>query len=243
MAVQIVDQLGAYLHYWAPYVILSWGTALTPVNIAGWHGNIFETVYGNLYPANIHPVGKDFGSIYRYGQPDPVKDVNPYTAEDLYSFEFLGTMYATPLQIAYNNPYGYAPFAAMNYTVSSSAGVMPNGYPYNGTVITFNFLPGMVWQDGAPFTAIDLNFSIWYYDLGGFSSNPYNPSQGTVTYAPGIVFNYTAVASNPSFDFFGGAPGLVGTYVPPNDPYQITIYFNTTSIFNLNNVYGIPILP
>lgn len=89
---------------------------------------------------------------------------------------------------------------------------------------------------------LQITTTLWYGDVGGYSSNPYNPSQETVYYAPRIVFNYTDEANSPSYDY-GAAPGFVGSYVPPNDPYQITIYFNGTSVWNLLYVYGLNILP
>ncbi|MEM3794712.1 MAG: hypothetical protein QW429_02440, partial [Thermoprotei archaeon] len=226
-----------------PYVILDWGTSLTPVNVASWKGYISEAPYGVLFPANVHPVGANFGGLYRFGEPQPPDTLNLYKATTLYDYNILGLTYTTPLQVALNNPVQLVANAAYNYTITTSSGIDPNGHYFNGSVITFNFLPNAVWQDGVPMTAVDYNFTLWYLDLGGFSSNPYNPSSDTYTIDPGVTVNYTAESLNPGLEWFGVASGFVDSYVPPNNPYQISLYFNTSSINNILNVYGIPILP
>jgi hypothetical protein len=241
-AVKISQELGARLQNWTPYIIFEWSQNAIPVNIKAWRGNVFENVYGSLYPSNVHPANSSFGSLYRYGLPDPIVTDNPYPTEDLYSAIYYGLQTPTPLGITYSSPTSFSPSSAYNWTVTSGSGMDPNGHPFKGTEITFNFLPNLVWGDGAPFTAVDYNFTLWYYDVGGFVNNPYTGGD-MLTVAPGVNLNYTAEASASSFDFFNAAPGFVDSYVPPSNPDQITLYFNTTSYFNLNYVFGIPILP
>jgi ABC-type oligopeptide transport system substrate-binding subunit len=234
-----------YLQEQVPEVILDWGSNLLPVNVANWKGYTSEAPYGILFPPpyEIHPVNSTFGSLYRFGMPSPPDTLNVYEASSVYDFEVLGNEYTLPLQVSPSNPFQIIPDAAYNYTVSTGSGMTPNGHPYNGTVVTMDFLPNIAWQDGVPMTALDYNFTLWWFDLGGYSSNPYNSSSDVVTIDPGVTVNYTAEANNPSFDYFGLAPSLVDTYVPPSNPYQLTIYFNTSSVFNLLNVYGVPIMP
>ncbi|MEM0272881.1 MAG: ABC transporter substrate-binding protein, partial [Thermoprotei archaeon] len=236
-------QVATILQEDLPYVILDWGVSLTPVNVASWKGYIIEAPYGVLFPANVHPVSQNFGGLYRYGMPQAPDTLNIYEATSLYDFDILGLMYATPLQVAVNNPVQLEGNAAYNYTISTFTGVDPNGHYVNGSVITFNFLRNAVWQDGVPMTAVDYNFTLWYLDVGGFSSNPYNPSSDTVTIDPGVTVNYTAESSNPGLEWFGTAPGFVDSYVPPSNPYQIMVYFNTSSVNNILSIYGDPILP
>jgi ABC-type oligopeptide transport system substrate-binding subunit len=226
-----------------PYVILDWGVSLTPVNVASWKGYIVEAPYGVLFTANVHPVGQNFGGLYRFGMPQSPDTLNLYEATSLYDFDILGLLYTTPLQVSLSNPVQLFANAAYNYSITTASGVDPNGHYFNGSVITFNFLPNAVWQDGVPMTAVDFNFTLWYLDVGGYSSNPYNPSSDTVTIDPGVTVNYTAEAANPGLEWFGSASSFVDSYVPPNDPYQITLYFNTSSISNILTVYGLPILP
>ncbi|HXW36736.1 MAG TPA: ABC transporter substrate-binding protein [Nitrososphaerales archaeon] len=226
-----------------PYIILDWGTSLTPVNVQSWKGYTLEAPYGVLFPGEVHPTGSTFGSLYRFGTPQNPDTLNLYVATSLYDFQILNLLIQTPLTIAYNDPVGIVANAAYNYSIGSLDGKDPNGHPVNGTTITMNFNPNVYFSDGVPLTAADYNFTLWWLDMGGFSSNPWNPSQDTVTIDPGVVLNYTAESANPALEYFGEAAGFVDSYVPPSNPYQLTIYFNTTSIFNLNEVYSEPILP
>ncbi|MDG6988116.1 MAG: hypothetical protein JRN21_02195 [Nitrososphaerota archaeon] len=224
-----------------PYIMMSWGTSLTPVNVQTWKGYYLEAPYGinNQFPGEIHPAGSIFGSLYRFGMPQNPDTLNFYSATSLYDFQILDNWVANPLTVSPSNPVGIAPEIASNYTVGSLTGTDPNGHYVNGTVITMNFNPNAYWSDGVPLTAADYNFTLWYLDLGGFSSNPYNPSSGVVNIDPGVSVNYTAESSAPGLEYFGLASGMVDTYVPPSNPYQLQIFFNTSSIFNLNNVYAI----
>jgi ABC-type dipeptide transport system, periplasmic component len=155
-ATQLAQQIGTILQEDLPYVILDWGVNLIPVRVDTWKGYISEPPYGQLFPADIHPVNTTFGTLYRFGQPQAPDTLNLYIATTLYDFQILGNEYTTPLQVSLNNPVQLFPYAAYNYTVSAGAGVTPNGHPYNGTVVTMNFLPNQVWWDGVPVTALRL---------------------------------------------------------------------------------------
>jgi len=160
----------------------------------------------------------------------------------LYDFQILNLLDLSPLQVSPSNPVGIIANAASNYTISTLAGKDPNGHFVNGTVVTMNFNPNVYFSDGIPLTAADYNFTLWWLDMGGFSSNPYTGGH-TVTIDPGVTVNYTAESSNPALEYFGEAAGFADSYVPPSNPYQLQIFFNTTSIFNLLEVYGEIILP
>ncbi len=242
-ALNYTHQALTFLQTDLPYVTLFWGTTLFPVSTVGWQGYIVEPPYGTLLPGNVHPANSTFGAIYHVaalGTVDDMNILNYLSAQDDIIF---GSQFVSALGIPYNNPVGYMANAAENWTVSSGSGTMPNGESYNGTTITFNFLPNFIWGDGVPLTAEDFNFTLWYYDVGGYSSNPYNPSDSNISIAPGITLDYTAVSQHPSTVWFDSAPGFVGSYVTPSNPYHITLYFNTTSVFNLYNVFGLSILP
>ena len=224
-----------------PYIIMSWGTSLTPVNVQTWKGYYLEAPYGinNQFPGEIHPAGSTFGSLYRFGMPQNPDTLNFYPATSLYDFQILGNWVANPLTVSPSNPVGIVANLASNYTVGSLTGNDPNGHYVNGTVITMNFNPNVYWSDGVPLTALDYNFTLWYLDVGGFASNPYSTTSDVVTIDPGVSVNYTAESSAPGLEYYGVASGFVDTYVPPTNPYQLQIFFNTSSIFNLDSVYAL----
>jgi ABC-type transport system substrate-binding protein len=247
LAQNYANQMAVYFQETVPLVVLNWFTTLTPVNTLNWRGNILDPGYpGFVFPGDVHPANSTFGTLYRYGLGDSLSNPNIYTTVDSYDYEFLSVQWITALQLSYSTTSELAPWAAYNWTMQRGAGMMPNGHYYNGSTLTMHFIPDMVWQDGAPFTAIDFNFSLWYFDVAGYTSNPYNSSLDTVTYSPGVVFNYTAEVNSPSGVWFDISPNLVGSYVPPNNPDTITLFFNSSSIFNLYSPFGVwnlPILP
>lgn len=245
-AVDNAKTAGVFLQENVPIIILAWGTSIIPVSLIGWRGYIFQAQVGYAFPGNIHPQGKIFGGLYRYADLFPPTDLNVYTQVSGADYAVLSMMWLTPMQLSYNATEIF-PWAVYNWSIKPSYGLMPNGHFYNGSVATLHFLQNIVWQDGAPLTAIDLNFTIWYLDAGGFTSNPYNKSESVIEYAPGVKINLTEAALNPSSEWFGSIPNLAGTYVPPNDPYTIEIFFNSTSIFNIERpfpaLWTMPILP
>jgi ABC-type transport system substrate-binding protein len=243
LALQYTQESAVDLQSQLPYVVLSWGSEATPVNVQTWKGYTLEAPYGLLLFGEIHPAGAIFGSLYRFGTPQNPDTLNPYVATSLYDFQILDQEFSTPLSVSVTNPVGIVANEAYNYSLSTLTGTDPNGHYVNGTVVTMNFNPDVYWSDGVPLTAADYNFTIWYLNFGGFTSNPYHPSSDTLTIDPGVSVNYTAESSNPALEYFGEGAGLVDSYVPPSNPYQIEIFFNTTSIFNLLSVYGEITLP
>lgn len=238
-AVTAATQLQSQL----PYVILAWSSSLTPVNTQSWRAYTLEPPYGTLFPGDVHPINATFGTLYRFGNPDGPDTYNVWTATSLYDFNVIGLQDLSALQVSPDVPTQIIADAAINYTLGSSAGTMPNGHAYNGTTITMNFNPNVYFEDGVPLTALDYNFSLWYFDVGGFTTSPYN-SQDDITIDPGVTINYTAEANSPALEYWGSVPGFIGSYVPANNPYQVTVYFNGSSIFNLQGeISGLPILP
>jgi len=80
--------------------------------------------------------------------------------------------------------------------------------------------------------------------MGGYFSNPFNPSIDTVYignyYGKPVILNYTAEAVAPSFEWFDYLPNLAYSYVPPNNPYEIEIFFNSScvwTIYSLGSIY------
>ncbi|WP_238526062.1 hypothetical protein [Saccharolobus islandicus] len=62
-------------------------------------------------------------------------------------------------------------------------------------------------------------------------------------YGKPVILNYTAEAMAPSFEWFDALPGLVYSYIPPDNPYEIQIYFNTSSLWSIYELSGIYIVP
>ncbi|PSN82953.1 hypothetical protein B9Q02_11070 [Candidatus Marsarchaeota G1 archaeon BE_D] len=246
LAKEYANEVTVFLQENVPVVILGWLTTLVPVSLVGWRGYILQNGVGYAFPANVHPLNSTFGGLYRFGDSFAVNDLNIYTQVSGADYAALNMMWLTPLTLSYSTS-DLFPLAVYNWSITRGEGVMPNGHFYNGSVIALHFLHNIVWQDGAPLTAIDLNFTIWYMDAGGFMANPYNSSQDVIQYAPGVSINLTARANDPSSEWFGYLPSLAGTYVPPNDPYTLYIYLNSTSIFSFYSSFPAlwtePILP
>jgi hypothetical protein len=89
----------------------------------------------------------------------------------------------------------------------------------NGQVITLDFRNNITWSDNVPLTAYDFNYSLWAWNITGNSGS----------YTPLMYEMY-------------GSSGLIATYINPSDPYEIQIYVNSSSIWNLNEV-TVSVLP
>jgi len=231
------ERLAVDLQQDLPFVVVAWASAADPVNIMQWRGYILEPPFG-VSLLDVNPAPGNQGGIFTVGIGGEPDTLNPYSATLAYSWAILSNIYASPLQVSPDSPSQLAPFLAYNYTFRLSAGYTPGGHPYNGSVATFSFLPNAVWQDGVPLTALDYNFTLWYLDVAGYKSNPYGGQ--AVTIDPGVSVNY---AVEPYSRFYGSVPGLVYSYVSPSDPYEITLYFNTTSLYSFTAASLIPVLP
>ena len=75
---------------------------------------------------------------------------------------------------------------------------------------------------------------MWYLDTPGLSKGVYN--------LDGLQINYSVVAQNSAPFYFGSLPTLVYSNVNATNPYQIQLYFNTSSVWTIYQI-GIIILP
>ncbi len=89
-----------------------------------------------------------------------------------------------------------------------------------GQVITFNLYHNMTFTDHVPVTAYDLNYSLLLNNLAASLPDNIAPLTG----------------------YMAGPTGLIATYISPSNPYQIQIYINSSSIWNISNV-PVPIFP
>ncbi|ARM75364.1 ABC transporter substrate-binding protein [Acidianus manzaensis] len=229
------------LQYTEPYVILGWNTCPEPVYTNNYYGYVSSLGDGITNFQDVHEGFTSNGTLnYVIGTYDFAPPNFNIYFENFYSSELIWEVYWYPSTLTslpsnptlFNTPY------IANYTVIHIPNATVNGHLIiNGTEIVYNFVHNATWLNGMPVTALDYNFTIWYLDMGGFSSNPYNPSQDTVFIGDycgePVYINYTAEASDPSPIWFDAMPNLVTTIVPSNNPYQIQIYFNTTSYFTL----------
>jgi peptide/nickel transport system substrate-binding protein len=84
--------------------------------------------------------------------PEEIRTLNPLVSSTAYDWTVLGTIYDTLISV---NPYtfGDIPWLAESWDVSSGP---------KGTVLSFTLREGLKWQDGRPFTAEDVAFSLKY---------------------------------------------------------------------------------
>ncbi|BCU67620.1 hypothetical protein HS7_10570 [Sulfolobales archaeon HS-7] len=245
------------LQYELPAIIFGWGNSISGSYLPGFDGYTGTATQG-VWLTDVHHTGLSNGT-YVWGL---TPETGAPTTYDIYTVttacEFDGlddnpatpTVYDTALVTPPGNPLGLEPWAAYNYTIQSGLNeTIPgtNVLLVDGQEITFYFNHNITFFDGMPLTALSLNFSLWYLDTGGFSSNPYNPSQDTVYignyYGKPVYVNYTAESIYSSIEWFGDLPGLAYSYVPANNPYVIHIFFNDSAFTNIYKVSGIPLMP
>ncbi|MFP3283258.1 MAG: carboxypeptidase regulatory-like domain-containing protein, partial [Nitrososphaeria archaeon] len=219
-----------------PYIIWYYGTTLYAVQSNGWQGyaNIPTTgpaeetgLYYTLL--NVHPAGAIGGTFTEALHSAPTSLDPLYETNWVWQIDVWQEVYDSPIGTP---PTGVTSGALMpwmaTYTVQNDVTApIGNGSGWwnpfgasnivNGQIITLNFFRNATWQDGVPITAYDYNFSLYYWDLQGLS--------GALTPEYG--------ASTPPY-------GLLATYIPPNDPYEIQLYVNSTNIWN---VYTLDIPP
>ncbi|MGC9116204.1 MAG: ABC transporter substrate-binding protein [Conexivisphaera sp.] len=236
IAQRAASQVQLIFNQQLPYIIWYYGTALYAVQTNGWQGyaNIPTTgpsegigLYYTLL--NVHPTGTVGGTFTEALHSTPTS-LNPlYETNWVWQVDVWQEVYDSPIGTP---PTGVTSGALMpwmaTYTVQNGV-TAPIGSgsgwwnPFNaskivnGQIITLNFFRNATWQDGVPITAYDYNFSLYYWNLQGLSdaSTPYS------------------YASTPPY-------GLLATYIPPNNPYEIQLYVNST---NLWNIYTLDIPP
>ncbi|BBE42899.1 oligopeptide binding protein, putative [Conexivisphaera calida] len=221
-----------------PYIMWFYESNLYAVQTNGWQGyaNIPSTgpseTTGLYYTLlNVHPTGTVGGTFTEALHSAPTSlDPLYYTIwvwqEDVW-------------QEVYDSPIGTPPWGVTNgslmpwmatYNIQSDVTApIGNGSGWwnpfgasgivNGQVVTINFFRNATWQDGLPVTAYDYNFSLYYWNVQG------------VTGASTALAYY----STPPY-------GLLATYIPPNNPYEIELYVNSTNIWNIYSII-VPVLP
>jgi hypothetical protein len=215
-----------------PYIIWFWQSDLYAVQANGWQGyaDIPSTgpaeTTGLYYTLlNVHPTGTVGGTftVALHSAPtslDPFYETNWAWQVDVWQ-----EVYDTPIGAP---PTGVTSGALMpwmaTYTVQSDVNASIGNGPgwwnpfgasniVNGQVITLNFFRNATWQDGVPITAYDYNFSLYYWNL-----------------------QYLTNAATPLAGYSTPPYGLLATYIPPNNPYEIQMYVNSTNIWNIYSV-------
>jgi ABC-type transport system substrate-binding protein len=225
-----------YLMQQLPYVMFDWIVTDTVVNTRSFAGYAVAPDTG-ISTIDVHPVGSALnGTFYEPGLANSAPtSMNIYSAEAASELGLLDEVYDTPLITNISNPSQLIPWVATSWNVVSNLNTtVPTGKLVNGEAITLNFARNVTWQDGVRLTAADYNFTLWYLDEAGISSGTYS--------LDGLQLNYTAESSRASAFYYDYAPGLVYSQVNSSDPYQITIYFNTSSYWNIYDLNS-PILP
>jgi Bacterial extracellular solute-binding proteins, family 5 Middle len=230
-----------------PYVVAFWPTQLYAVYLSGWTGYSDWPTSGPVaYPGtywtflNLHPSNQPTGGTYTFALhqvPDGGFGLNPlYYNNWNWQIDIWQSMYDTALK---ENPanlvLGLPNLGWMgSYDVSSftgSTGSGPGWFEFqtahgpqkisSGQVITFNFDKNITFFDHVPFTAYDYNYSLYVFNTAGNLPDNDNPWGRTLS----------------------GSNGLIATYVPPNNKYQIQVYINSSSIWNLQSFGTVTIFP
>ncbi|MGC8773529.1 MAG: ABC transporter substrate-binding protein, partial [Conexivisphaera sp.] len=212
-----------------PYIIWYYGNTLYAVQSNGWYGyaNIPTTgpveTTGLYYTLlNVHP-SSGVGGTFTEALHSAPKSLDPlYMTNWVWQVDVWQEVYDSPLT---SPPTGVTSGALMpwmaTYTIQNDVTApIGNGSGWwnpfgaskivNGQIITLNFFRNATWQDGVPVTAYDYNFSLYYWNLQGL----------TAAATP------LAYSSTPPY-------GLLATYIPPNNPYEIELYVNSTNIWNV----------
>ncbi|MGC8631570.1 MAG: ABC transporter substrate-binding protein, partial [Thermoprotei archaeon] len=234
-----IDNIQQIFNQQLPYVILFYTTDLYAVENSTWSGYALIPSTGpsettGLYytSLNVHPTGQLNGGTFTeaiHSAPDSLDPL--YYQNWVWQYDVWAEIYDSPVGTP---PTGVLSLSAMpwmatwtiqNYTTTSLGNGTGWWNPFgaskivNGQVITLNFYHNLTWQDGVPVTAYDYNFSLYFFNV------PYVTSASTLETG----------ASTPPF-------GLLATYIPPNNPYEIQMYVNSTNLWNFFNL-DIPVIP
>ncbi len=220
-----------------PYVIICWTNQDYAVYLNGWTGYVPwpgagpMTTTGAYYSfLNLHPTNKETGGTFSFAlhqAADGGFGLDPlYVNNWVWQADIWASIYDAPLNLDPVHPttsLAYVPWMGP-YTVESYSGQTGSGAGWfefqtaqtpqtihDGTVITFNFYHNITFFDHVPVTAYDMNFSLWVTNLAGKLPDSNAPTSYGLS----------------------GPLGLVATYIPANDPYQIKLYINSSSVWNL----------
>ena len=245
-AAQRVDQDAASQ---LPYLMSFYQNTLWADYINGWTGYVNVPAYGpnaivGIYYTllNVHPSNAVQGGTFNYAvhQAADAGGLNPlYNTNWQWQADLWGEIYDTPLATPpaqTNVALAYINWMTTSYNVTTFNGKTGTGAGWfqeqgnqgvankmvGGAVVTLNFAKNITWSDNVPFTAADYNFSLYAF---GVSAPPSLPDVSTPL---------TGTLSGPS--------GLWATYIPPTNPYQIQIYINSSSVWNIPSVV-VPVMP
>ncbi|MEM3710696.1 MAG: ABC transporter substrate-binding protein [Thermoprotei archaeon] len=235
-SVELTKLAQVYLMQQLPYIILSWNVADTVANIHNFVNYIVSPGFG-VSTTYVHPVGSALnGTLYLPGLSNSAPNhMNIYSSTSAAALGLLYTLYDSPFTTNNSNPGQILPWIAQNWVIKPHVNAStPDGQIVNGQIITLNFARNVTFQDGVPLTAADYNFTLWYLDTPGLSKGVYN--------LDGLQINYSVVAQNSAPFYFGSLPTLVYSSVNASNPYQISLYFNTSSVWTIYQI-GIIILP
>ena len=248
-AAQIAASGLAYqLQVQLPYLQSFYQNTLWAVRSAGWTGyaNIPSdgpTTVGGMYYTllNVHPTASADSGTFKValhevadtGGMNPLYNTNWVWQSDFYGAIYDGALGTYPSQYTtVNSFFNYMttgsgtsmsqwvkPFTG---TTGTTAGWFQTQGPQgvannikNGQEIIFNLRQNVTWTDNVPVTAYDYNFSLYAW---GVTLPPTLPDSDT-----------------PITGLMAGVAGLWATYINPANPYQIQLYINSSSVWNLAN--------
>ncbi|MDG6921690.1 MAG: hypothetical protein JRN67_00170, partial [Nitrososphaerota archaeon] len=213
-----------------PWYFAAW---IIPSLNTGWTGYVFQPGFSTWKEGqhivdwtvlNAHQTNSSTGGTFKVALISPPDTLNPVTAYFNYDTDVLNVIYDPALAIGPVNETQLIPWLVSSYTLSPFSGSTPHGESVpNGQTLTMNFVQNATFQDNTKLTALDYNFSIWYETYAGpkgpYAANaPFSPTSGTL-------------------------PGLVDSRVNPSNPYQVTLYLNDTSLFDVYNAGTVWVLP
>jgi len=222
-----------------PYVVALWSNEIYADYVKGWTGFAQLPTTGpneetGLYytSLNVHPSNAPYGGTFTEALHSAPTSLNPlYVTNWVWQVDVWQEVYDSPIATP---PWGLTNGSLIPWMgtynvqtdVTAPIGNGPGWWnPFNaskivnGEIITINFWKNDTWQDGVPLNAYDYNFSLYYWNVQGLSgaSTP------------------DAYASTPPY-------GLLATYIPPNNPYEIQLYVNSTNLWNIYTL-DIPVIP
>jgi hypothetical protein len=223
-----------------PWIILGWNTCITPAIINNYYGYVASPDEGYTFTYNdIHEgntiTGRLVEAMGTCGFKAPNMDIlycNFYSSSEIWDLGVPTPLTTPPSE---PTPLGLQPYVA-NYKIIPIHDVTINGHKIvNGTEIIYCFVHNATWINGMPLTALDYNFSIWYFDMPGYCPNN-NPLGLNIShvyignyFGIPVYVNYSEIPSYAMKIVYGTMPSLVYSCVPANNTYEIKLYFNSTA--------------
>lgn len=168
-----------------------WCAAAVKAFKTGWNWVANDVGYGidNYY--TFFAMEKPGDNTIDYGFKSDAQDLHVITSQWLWDWNVLGLVYESLIgRSAYNKAVGiYNYWLATGYEIGEWEG---------GTMVNFTIRQGVYWQDGTPFTAADVVFSLEFTRHCG----------------KGVAWNFAAVQY------------LNETFVDPNDPWKVVVKLN-----------------